>query len=72
MKKITIIVIDFVKLSIKKASIFQCDLINFINLLENNQIMIVKSIDNMAIFLRDKKIKSFMIASSIRSVIESL
>lgn len=72
MKKVTIVVFDLVKLSVKKAQIEQQDIISLVNTLENNQVMIVKSIDNMSVFVRDKKIVPFTKVSSIRSAIENL
>lgn len=72
MKKVTIVVFDLVKLSVKKAQIEQQDIVSIVNTLENNQIMIIKSIDNTIIFLRDKKIVPFTKVSSIRSAIENL
>jgi hypothetical protein len=72
MNNIEIIVIDYIKKSTKRAKIDKNDLISFINLLEDNQIMIAKGVESTAVFMRDKKVVGFQQIGSIRSIIESL
>ena len=72
MNNIEIIVIDYIKKSTKRAKIGKNDLISFINLLEDNQIMIAKGVDSTAVFMRNKKVVGFQQIGSIRSIIESL